>query len=427
MNAMPKARKIALWSIAAVTAVLVLSALALYALTDSDHLKQLVREHVRKTWSRELAIGALSLSFTPMPELHATDLSVANPAWAHDKIFLEAKEITIRVEFLPLLTRRLVVDSLSVDGFKVYLQHAADGRRNWETPDPSVPSRVVATISPPLAGLSLSALTRRRGTVSFRNQRDEETMWQVDSAQLDSRPGWRNVQLDFRLSRNGHVVHVRSKLDDVSQLSMKDAITNGSLRVQAGTASLVVTGQLLLEPALGRYKVDTAIDAGSLDEAFAFLGIARRSPSEFKARANLSATGDIIQARDLQLQLGKLHLTDDARITKRGDLPVFDARLNAKRIDWVQALLDAGEPPLPPKPAGELFHDNPLPWAQLAATARVEGSLRATAQSLKMRSGMELTDVIGDMKFARGRLSIESFAAKTLGGSAAGSAVLDGS
>jgi uncharacterized protein involved in outer membrane biogenesis len=425
MDAMPKACKIALWSIAAVTAVLVLGALALFSLADSDRLKELLQDHVRKTWSRELTIGALSVSFTPMPELRATDLAVVNPDWAHDKIFLEAKQLTVRVELLPLLGRRIVVDSLAVNGFNAHLQIAADGRKNWETPKPTAPSRIVT--SPPLAGLSLRALTLRGGTIKFRNRKNEESIWQLDSGQLESRPGWRNVRLDVRLARNGHAAQVQSTLDDASQLGMKDATTNGSLRVQAGTASLVLNGQIPLAPAPGRYKINAAIDAGSLDEAFAVLDIAHRSPRGLKASVNLSAAGDTIDARDLQLQLGKLHLTGDARITKRGDIPVFDARLNADRLDWVQTMLDAGQPPLPPKPAGELFHDNPLPWAQLAATAGVEGSLRATVQSLKMRSGMELTDVIGNMKFAGGRLNVESFAANMLGGSAAGSAVLDGS
>jgi len=80
---MMKSRKIALWSIAAVTSVFVLGALTLHALTDSDHLKQMARDHVRKVWLRELTVGKLSLSFTPMPEYHATDVSVSNPGLPH--------------------------------------------------------------------------------------------------------------------------------------------------------------------------------------------------------------------------------------------------------------------------------------------------------------------------------------------------------
>ena len=421
-----KSRKIALWSIAAVTSVFVLGALTLHALTDSDHLKQMARDHVRKVWLRELTVGKLSLSFTPMPEYHATDVSVSNPAWAHDKAIFEAKEINARVAILPLLTGRIVIGRLSVDDFKIHLQDASDGRKNWGTPAPSASSSEDTATCPSLAAVRLNAITLRKGMISFRNRSDEDTIWLVDSARLDAHAGWRGVTLDFRLSRDGHIVQVQGKLDDVSRLGVKDTTSSGSLRVQAGAASLAMTGQLPLDPALQRYKFSAAIEAGSLDDAFAFLGIVRRSPVALVASANLLAAGATIDANDLQLQLGKLHLTGDARITRRGNLPVFDARLHAGHIDWVQALLDAGEPPLPPKPPDALFHDNPLPWPLLVAAAGVEGTLRANIQSLKMRSGIELADVTGDMKFAGGRLNINSFDAKLLAGSASGSAVLDG-
>ena len=129
---MTKPRKIALWGIAAVASVLVLSALALHTLTDSEHVKQIARDHVRKSWARELAVGKLSLSFTPMPEYRATDVAVSNPAWAHDKTFLEAKELNARIAILPLLTGRIVVERLSVEGFKIRLQDAPDGRKSWK-------------------------------------------------------------------------------------------------------------------------------------------------------------------------------------------------------------------------------------------------------------------------------------------------------
>ncbi len=421
---MLKARTIALWSIAVMTTGLVLSALALHALTDSERLKKLAREHVQKTWSRELTVGDMSLTFTPMPAFRATDLAVSNPGWTHDKIFLDAKELNMQVEFFPLLTKRIVVKHLSVDDFRIHLQHAPDGRKNWEQLAPSAPASGAAAANPPL--MPPNALTLRKGTVSFRGQDDQETMWQLERAQFDSRTGGRDVKLDFRVSRDGHAMHVKGEFDDLSQLGMKEAVSSGSVRIESGTASLVVTGQLPLDPALRRYQINAAIDAASLGEAFGFLGITRRPPIELKARVKLSAAGDDIKADGLQLTLGKLRLTGDARITRRGAVPVFEARLDADRLDWVQTLLDAGEPPLPPKPAGELFHANPLPWSQLAATAGVEGTVRTTIQWLKLRSGIELTKVGGELRFADGRLTIPAFDAKLLAGSASGSALLDG-
>ena len=421
-----KPRKIALWSIAAVISALVMGALALHILTDSDHLKQLARDHVRNGWARDLTVGELTLAFTPMPGFHATDVSISNPAWAHEKKLLEAKQLNARVALLPLLSGQIVLDRLFVDGFKINLQHAADGRKSWQTPAASAPSPSADNAHSRLADLLPKVFTLRNGIIHFRDQSDGEKNWQVDAAQLEANAGWRDAVLDLQVSRNGHLVHVEGKLDDASRLGVKDAVSNGRLQVTSGTGSLVVAGELPLDPALHRYRANAAIE-GSLEEAYAFLGIARRPPVALRASVKLLAADDIINADDLQLQLGKLHLTGKVRITKRGEVPVFDARLNADHLDWVQTLLDAGQPPLPPKPPGELFHDNDLAWPLLAATAGVEGTLHTDIQYLKIRSGVELSSVAGDMKFADGRLNVTSFAAKLLGGSATGSAVLVGS
>jgi uncharacterized protein involved in outer membrane biogenesis len=420
-----KLRKIALWSIAAVISAFAVSALALYILTDSDHLKQLAVDHVRNAWSRDLTIGELSLTFTPMPGFHATNVSLSNPAWAHEKLLFEAKELKARVAFFPLLTGNIVVDRLSINDFKMHLQHAADGRKNWLSPPASTPLPATDIAQARLIDVLPKAFTLRNGAINFRDQNDAETMWQVDAAQLDAHTGWRDVELDLRISRNGHLMQVQARLDDASQLGVKDAISNGRFQVRAGTGSLVVAGELPLDPAMHRYRFKAEFE-GALKEAYAFLGMIDPPTVELKAGIKLQAADGIIDAKDLQLQLGKLHVAGDARITKRGDVPVFDARLNADHIDWVQTLLDAGEPPIPAKSAGELFHDNPLPWAQLAATAGIEGTLHVNIKSLKMRSGVELANVTGDMNFAAGRLNVTSFEAKLLGGSTTGSAVLDG-
>jgi len=421
-----KLRKIALWTIVAVASAFILSAVALRLLTNSDQLKQLARDHVRNAWSRDLTVGELSLAFTPMPGFHATNVSLSNPAWAHEKYLLEVKELNARVAFFPLFTGKIIVDRLSMDGFKMHLQQTPDGRKSWQTPAPSAPSPSADVAQARIADALPKVFALRNGTIDFRNQNDTETAWQVDAAQLDAHTGWRDVEVDVRGSRNGHVMQVQGKLDDAGQLGVKDAVSNGRLQVRAGTGSLVVTGELPLDPAPHRYHFKAAFE-GSLAEAYAFLDIGGRPPVEFKASINMQAAGDMIDASDLQLQLGKLHVTGNAHITKRGDVPVFDARLNADHIDWVQTLLDAGEPPTPAKPAGELFYDNPLPWDQLASMTSVEGTLHAKITSLKMRPGIELDNVVGDMKFSDGRLNVTAFEAKLLGGSATGSALLDGS
>ncbi|MGZ3241989.1 MAG: AsmA family protein, partial [Burkholderiaceae bacterium] len=55
-----------------------------------------------------------------------------------------------------------------------------------------------------------------------------------------------------------------------------------------------------------------------------------------------------------------------------------------------------------------------------------EGTLHTTIRSFKMRSGIELSDFVTEMKFAGGNLNVKPFTAKMLDGSATGNVVLNG-
>jgi AsmA family protein len=424
---MKKSHKVALCSIVAVAAVAIVFAFstwALHALTSSGRLKQMAHDYVQKKWARELTISDLSLSFTPLPQVQATDISISNPAWAHDNTLLQAKQINANLKLFPLFVGHIVVDQITVDDFVLHLQRIDDGRKNWDNQASTVPGTPVA--HPALTDVPLYALALSKGTITFRDGSNEEAAWQVDNAHFSTDAGWRDVAIDWHATRDGHMLQVQSKFDNLNQLGIKDAVTDGTVRMQAGSASIEISGQLPLDPALHHYSVHANIDADSLKDVFGFFGIAHRLPAPLKAQLNLRAANNIVDAEEVQLQLGNAHLTGGAHITKRGDTPVFTARLNADRVDWAQILIDASLPPLPPKPKEELFYDHPYRWDLLAHTDGVEGTLHTNIRSFKMRSGIELSDFVTDMQFAGGNLNVKSFTAKMLDGSATGNVVLNG-
>ncbi|MGZ5859089.1 MAG: AsmA family protein, partial [Burkholderiaceae bacterium] len=227
---MRKSHKVALYCIAAVAVVLALSAWTLHTLISSDRLKKMAQTYVQKIWARELTVSDLSLSFTPLPEVQATDVSVSNPAWAHDKTLLQAKQFNARLKLFPLLAGHIVVDQLTVDGFILHLQRTEDGRKNWDNRASSMPGTPAP--HPALADVPLYALSLSKGAITFRDGSDEETAWQVDNAHFSTDAGWRDVAFDARAARDSHVLQVQSKFDNLNQLGIKDAVTDGTVRMR---------------------------------------------------------------------------------------------------------------------------------------------------------------------------------------------------
>lgn len=420
---MKRSHKIVLWCAASVTLLSVAGALLLHALTDGDRLAQQARDYARKTWSRELTVGKISLTFTPLPRLHATAVSLAGPDWARDKNLLQANEIDAQIELWPLVRRRVVMRKLEVKGFQVNLQHAADGRKSWDLPGTF--GSLDQVHGGALAGVRLDSLILQNGTVVFLNRENQATTWQLPKATLESGIGWHEVVLDVQAMRGGRPVQALAKLADLGKLGVKNAVTTGRVSVRSGPVSLVATGELPIDFGMGSFNIDVLADAPSMSEAFAALGIKKNSSAAFRGAAKLQAAGNTMEASAIKIELGKMTVEGNVRMTHGGEVRMIDARLHADRVDWLQTRLDMGQTPLPPKRPGELFYDNPLPWALLEATDGIEGTVRANLGWLKLRSGVEISDIASEIKFANGKLTVDALEAKLLGGTARASAALD--
>lgn len=415
-------RKVALWSLALAALGLGLAVALAHALTDEASLKAWLQEHVRRNWQRELQIEHLSWSVLPRLALHGQGVTLSNPAWAHDKSLLKARELNLHLEWLPLLNKRMVADRLTISNFHIDLEEDAQGRQSWSLPPKSAkpgPER------PLTAAVQVRELELRHGSVDFRNREGEEKRWQVEQAGLKSGQDWRNLRFDVKVARDGEALHASGKLDDASRAGDTGAATEGEFTLQAGPATLRASGLLPLSAAPQRYAFDLTLDAPTLEAARLFVAPSQLPRAPLKASLRLEAQEQVVQIKNLDLSLGKMHAAGEARIDRRGATPEIDARLAIDRLDWVQVRHDAGFPPLLPKPKGELFFIDPLPWDRLAE-ALSRGRIQVRIGSWKLRSGTELANVSFDAVLAGPKLDVPKFNAQMLGGALAASAVLDG-
>jgi len=112
--------------------VLVLAAVALIAATfnPNDYKPRLI-ELVQQTTGRTLAIpGDIRLTFYPSVGADLGEFSLSGPK---DKQPLVAgKKVHVAVALMPLLSRQVVVDSVSLDGLSLALHRFKDGSTNYD-------------------------------------------------------------------------------------------------------------------------------------------------------------------------------------------------------------------------------------------------------------------------------------------------------
>jgi AsmA protein len=101
-------------------------------LDPNDYKDRLVAE-VAKATGRELSIeGPLELGLWPKLRLKTGRFSLGNAEGFGEEPFLAAEELQVAVATLPLLTRRVEMDTVVVRGLALNLARDAAGRGNWE-------------------------------------------------------------------------------------------------------------------------------------------------------------------------------------------------------------------------------------------------------------------------------------------------------
>ncbi|TAL99649.1 MAG: AsmA family protein, partial [Paraburkholderia sp.] len=151
--------------------------LAVFVLNfDWNHAKPWVNEKVSEAIGRPFEIqGDLKVgwrapvgetgwhAWVPWPRFSATQIAVANPAWARAPHFATLDEIDFEVMVLPLLVHDIVIPAINLVNPSIDAERLADGRNNWTfNPPPSS--------GPSTWKLNLHNIAFAKGTVALDDQ-----------------------------------------------------------------------------------------------------------------------------------------------------------------------------------------------------------------------------------------------------------------
>jgi len=140
---MPKILKITI--IVALTLLGLAGAGAWYAasLINPDKLVQILSSTVKDSTGRDLKIaGSVSVNVFPSLGITAEQVSLSNASWASKSDLVLVKRMELDIQLLPLLSKRVEFNTVTLSGLDIYLQTNKSGNGNWDltAPTSNIPS-----------------------------------------------------------------------------------------------------------------------------------------------------------------------------------------------------------------------------------------------------------------------------------------------
>lgn len=318
---------------------LLIAALVLISLLfNPNDYKDKIAELARDATGRELRIiDDMRLSLFPWIGVEFGRVELANAAGFDARPFARFTAAKVKVRLLPLFQRRIEIDTVTLHGFELALETAADGRTNWDdlaargaaqngTNEPPAPpaSGGEAALALP-AALSIGGLDVRDGALHWRDDA-AGTQADITGLRLTSDRIETGKPIDLELGFDLH--GARPAIDGRLELALRlDAdLTQQSVRAQNLRLDARLAGADL---PLGKIEMKLQGDAE------ADLQAQRLRAGDLKLEATLTGADLPLDKLELKLQadaaadlVGQIYQLDKLRLTAA----LNGAKLPGKRI-----------------------------------------------------------------------------------------------
>jgi AsmA protein len=399
--------------------------LTLPFIIDPNDYKDEIISRVKHETGRELAIpGDISLSVFPWLGVQLGEVSFGNAAGFGEQPMAHINAVDVRVKLLPLLSKQVQIDHVTLDGLSLLLQRDVRGRTNWDDlvrqPDVApttkpTPQEKQETAKPDgavLAALAVEGLSLNNSQIEWQDAQAKQyyslnevnlslgavALYRAFPLKADLKFSSRNPKASGELGVSVEVT-IGQDLNTYSLQKLKldtqlnsSALPKQPVRLKASLASLAIdlnnetlqtrnlrvsshnltlqadieAQQFLSKP---KYQGQLSIPPFSLRELLNQLGVTLPATADTKVLQHVELLS-YFQGTSKQLKLEKLHLKlDDSTLTGNVVLP----KLGKPAFQYTLALdtIDADRylpPPTETKPAKA----KPAPSGSGAAAATTQ-------------------------------------------------------
>ena len=340
---------------------------AWYAISTINpaQLTQLLSSSVKAATGRDLKIaGPVSLTIFPSIGVKAEDVSLSNATWALGSDMIQLKRIDIGIRLLPLLSKRIEISRISLNGLDAHLQSNAAGEGNWilaaplaqgvtanantDKPESAAPSNGDDSF------VSIENVSVTDARISYQDGSRPQNIFEVQRLSLSGGGDKTAIQLDMKhandsLGVSGKVTSVRKILNSWNASPLK---VNIDLDITLNGKSLLVRGDVYKTPQqLVRFDISLkskSFDLTSLVAGSALAASDGKIPhaaSKLKGKSKYFFNEDYLPFDLLPMANGKVNV-DIAQLGLPDQEPIRDLRatltFSGDRINMQDFSFDLG-------------------------------------------------------------------------------------
>lgn len=210
---------------------------------DKDDIAEIVQEK----YDRKLNInGNLQLSYYPWLGLTAEDISLSNAKGFGQQPFITAKSINMRMKLLPLLRKKLELDTVVIHGFTLELIRDKNGNTNWQdfiTTQPaekSEPKPSTTSYTLPITGLIISGVDIQNTTISWTDHKND-THYEINNGSLNM--GKLKLNQPIAVTAKLNTSSKRPKINKTITLNSTVTYQNDKILIKPMQLDAVVNGK----------------------------------------------------------------------------------------------------------------------------------------------------------------------------------------
>jgi uncharacterized protein involved in outer membrane biogenesis len=306
-------------------AVLILFvALALFFTFGLNLLKGPITRAVSDATGRELIIeGRLGPVWSWVhPRIRAEGVSFANADWGKADYLLSADAIEASISVLPLLTGRVVLPEVHLQGAELSLEQDADGRKNWILKDEPEEQKKESRVH-------VRQLTVDEGRLRW------EDAWREHSFVADLSTDDTGIAFSgegtysgMPLKAKGHTGHVLSVRDESTPFPIRGEIKIGDT---AATLDGTLTGLVGFKGIDINFK---QLSGKTMEDLYWIIGLAFPDTSPYKVSGRLIRTDGMWKFENFAGKVGESDLAGTLQVDTGGKRPLMHGDLTAKVLNF---------------------------------------------------------------------------------------------